>query len=185
MTDQAFCPQCGAARLVGAAFCGTCGRKWADAAEVPAWPGSAALAPTVAASGWVAPAPANKRLRNIVIVVAVAILAIMVIGALGRPRSTTPAQQPGLGSDLVSLMSIDVKGCSRQGATGTVRNRSDVVVDVFVEVQFLDAGGVVVDNSLASVSGLRPGETGKWDAPRIDDNPVDSCRANVDNAFAQ
>lgn len=82
-------------------------------------------------------------------------------------------------------MSIDVVGCSRQGATGTVRNGSSVVVDVFIDVQFLDAGGVVVDNSLASVSGLRPGETGKWDSPRIDDNPVKSCRADVDNAFEQ
>lgn len=28
LNDHAFCPQCGSARVAGAAFCGTCGRQW-------------------------------------------------------------------------------------------------------------------------------------------------------------
>lgn len=87
--------------------------------------------------------------------------------------------------ELPALMRVTVARCSQDGAAGTVVNGSDVTVDLYIEVQYLDAGGVVVDDGIASLTGLRAGETGEWDASRFDDRPIEKCRADVSSAFGQ
>ena len=87
--------------------------------------------------------------------------------------------------DLPTLMEVEVTSCSDDGAGGTVRNGSGVTVDVFIDVQYLDSGGVVVDDGIGSISGLRAGEAGKWDSRRIDDSDIARCRADVSSAYGQ
>lgn len=68
----------------------------------------------------------------------------------------TSTQSPGGGAPALSLekqMSIDVTGCTDSGGSGTVTNGSGVTVDVFIDLQYLDSSGTVVDNGLASVQG--------------------------------
>ena len=86
---------------------------------------------------------------------------------------------------LPNLISLSVE-CAPEGAYGGVRNDSDVTVDVFIDVQFLDANGVIVADGGDSVSGLRPGETGYWDSrffERTTRGSYHDCRAEVSNAF--
>lgn len=86
---------------------------------------------------------------------------------------------------LPSLMAINYR-CDADGAVGTARNDSDVSVDVFIDVEFLDDSGVLVDSSIGTVSGLRPGETGTWEAAflgRFSGRSYARCRAAVDSAF--
>lgn len=86
---------------------------------------------------------------------------------------------------LPGQMDLEVTGCTDDGASGTVTNGSDVTVDIFIDVQYLDSSGTVVDDGIASISGLRPGETGNWDSGRIDDSDIARCRADVDDAYQQ
>lgn len=125
------------------------------------------------------------------------IIGLAVVGfMLLNDKASTPAatsrpiwtQPPGDGAPALSLekqMTIDVTGCTDSGGSGTVRNGSSVTVDVFIDLQYLDSSGTVVDNGLASVQGLRAGETGQWSDQRIDESDIARCRANVGNVFEQ
>jgi hypothetical protein len=85
---------------------------------------------------------------------------------------------------LPSLMDVEVTACTEDGAEGTVKNNSSSTVDVFIDVQFLDQAGTVVDDGLGSINGLRAGETGRWDASSFEGG-WSRCRANVGNVFEQ
>lgn len=87
--------------------------------------------------------------------------------------------------NLPDQMRVTVDQCWSDGARGTVKNNSDVTVDVFIDVQFLDEDGVIVDNGIDSVSGLRAGESGKWEASSLADERAAKCRASVDSAYEQ
>ena len=84
---------------------------------------------------------------------------------------------------LPSKMRVKLDTCYSDKAVGSVTNNSNVTVEVFVEVQFLDDKGTVIDDGIDSVSGLRPGETGKWEAPYLGDSSYATCRADVTSAF--
>ncbi len=87
--------------------------------------------------------------------------------------------------NLPKQMAVEVAHCYSKEAQGTVTNNSGVTVDVYVEVQFLDEAGRVLDDSLDSVSGLRAGETGNWTAPYLGRGKPARCRANVGSVFEQ
>ncbi len=91
---------------------------------------------------------------------------------------SSPAPRP-----LESHMRINGIKCTLSEATGRVTNNSKMTVNLFIEAQFLDSSGVVVDDSNASVRGLRPGETGEWDAPYLGSRSYSNCRAQVTSAF--
>ncbi len=91
---------------------------------------------------------------------------------------SAPAPRP-----LESRMRINGIKCTPSEATGRVTNNSKMTVNLFIEAQFLDSSGVVVDDSNASVRGLRPGETGEWDAPYLGSRSYSNCRAQVSSAL--
>jgi hypothetical protein len=99
--------------------------------------------------------------------------AIENIGEEQERRDALPAQ-----------MEVEVTACTDQGAEGTVKNNSSATVDVYVDVQFLDQAGTVVDDGIGSIGGLRPGETGRWDASSFEGG-WSRCRANVGSVFEQ
>ena len=93
------------------------------------------------------------------------------------PEREAPAPKP-----LEQQVRISGVTCGYDEARGSVTNNAAQAVDVFVDVQFLD-GRIVIGDSLASISGLRPGETGRWEAPYLGDSDYDSCRADVSSVF--
>lgn len=84
--------------------------------------------------------------------------------------------------DLPNQVSLELDGCTSDGASGTVTNNADVTVSVFIEVQFTNDAGVLVDIGLGSVDGLRPGQTGEWEAFFFGDDYA-RCRANIDSVY--
>ncbi|MCH7553614.1 MAG: hypothetical protein IIC82_06430 [Chloroflexi bacterium] len=95
----------------------------------------------------------------------------------------TESRSAPIARPLESQMRINGTKCTLDEATGRVTNNSKMTVKLFIEVQFLDSSGVVVDDSNASVRGLRPGETGEWDAPYLGSRSYSNCRAQVTSAF--
>jgi hypothetical protein len=86
---------------------------------------------------------------------------------------------------LPGQMDVEVTACTiGDGAEGTVKNNSASTVDVFIDVQYLDQAGTVVDDGIGSISGLRAGETGRWQASSFEGG-WSRCRANVGNVFEQ
>ena len=100
--------------------------------------------------------------------------------AVSTPAESRSAPAP---RPLESQMRINGTKCTPNEATGRVTNNSDMTVKLFIEVQFLDSSGIVIDDSNASVRGLRPGETGEWDAPYLGSRSYSNCRAQVTSAF--
>ena len=98
---------------------------------------------------------------------------------------STPAESRSVPTPrpLESQMRINGIKCTLSEATGQVTNNSKLTVKLFITVQFLDSSGVVVDDSNASVRGLRPGETGEWDAPYLGSRSYSNCRAQVSSTF--
>ena len=98
---------------------------------------------------------------------------------------STPAESRSVpvARPLESQMRINGTKCTPDEATGRVTNNSDMTVKLFIEVQFLDSSGIVIDDSNASVRGLRPEETGEWDAPYLGSRSYSNWRAQVTSAF--
>ncbi len=99
---------------------------------------------------------------------------------------STPAESrsaPAVERPLESHMRINGIKCTTSEATGRVTNNSKMTVKLFIEVQFLDSSGIVIDDSNAAVRGLRRGETGEWDAPYLGSRSYSNCRAQVTSAF--
>jgi hypothetical protein len=84
--------------------------------------------------------------------------------------------------NLINEVSLEIEGCFGDEARGSVTNNSSRTVDVFIDVQFLDESGVVIESGIGNARGLRPGETGRWDAHYFG-NGYDRCRAVVSNVF--
>jgi hypothetical protein len=85
------------------------------------------------------------------------------------------------GEDLTGEVSLELDGCTSDGASGTVRNNHSASVDITIEVQFLDEG-VLIDTGLDFVNGLRPNQTGTWEANFFGDD-YSRCSANVTSVF--
>lgn len=84
--------------------------------------------------------------------------------------------------NLPNEMTLVVDACTSDGANGTVRNDSDVTVDIYIDVQFEATDGTLVDSGTGSVSGLRPGQTGEWDASYFGDTYA-RCSADIGSVF--
>lgn len=78
---------------------------------------------------------------------------------------------------LSGQMEAELGECTSDSVTGTVVNRSDVAVDVWIEVDLEDEAGVNVGSSSATVRRLRPGQEGRWEAPVFESYAT--CRARV------
>ena len=116
----------------------------------------------------------------------VVIIGIYALTSGGNEVSvSTPAESRPVPTarPLESQMRINDIKCTLSEATGRVTNNSKMTVNLFIEAQFLDSSGIVVDDSNASVRGLRPGETGEWDAPYLGSRSYSNCRAQVSSAF--
>jgi hypothetical protein len=83
--------------------------------------------------------------------------------------------------NLPNEMDLQLDECNSDGATGTVTNNSDVTADVFIDVQFTSEDGTLIDTGFASVNGLRPGQTGEWQASFFGDG-LDRCAADISSA---
>jgi hypothetical protein len=64
---------------------------------------------------------------------------------------------------LINEVDLQLGGCISDWAEGTVTNNAPVAVDVFIDVQFLADDGTLIDTT-RTVTSLRPGQTGEWDA---------------------
>lgn len=83
---------------------------------------------------------------------------------------------------LPSQIDLELRSCSSDGANGTVTNNSDVTVNVSIDVQFTDDSGTLVESGFDSVRGLRPGQTGQWDAAFFGDD-YNRCSADISSVF--
>jgi hypothetical protein len=104
-------------------------------------------------------------------------------GQLAQPEPAAPAAP--VVETLEDQISVSVTGCNDDGASGQVTNHSSETVDVYIETNYLDSAGVILDDGIDNVSGIRPGETANWDAGYFGGKDVDSCRGKVSSAFAQ
>lgn len=82
-------------------------------------------------------------------------------------------------------MKISRLRCGYEKASGLVTNDSASTVQVFIDVQFLDGKGVILDDGIAAVRGLRPGESAEWEAPYLGEKTAFECRAQVSSAFSR
>jgi hypothetical protein len=78
-------------------------------------------------------------------------------------------------ANLVNEVDLALDQCTPDGASGTVTNNSDVMVDVFLDITFTADDGTLVDTGLGSVSSLAPGQTGEWDA-YVGRDDFDKCK---------
>ena len=118
----------------------------------------------------------------------IALIAVVVGLAACNSPAVTPSPAPTAEPTAVSLaplMTLEVTSCSRDvGAEGTIVNGSSEVVDVFVDVQFIDVNEVVADSGIGLVRDLRPGQTGRWEAGSITGR-WSTCRAMLGDVIAQ
>lgn len=82
-------------------------------------------------------------------------------------------------AELASTVSLDLGACGSDEVDGEVINNGEVPVNVRILVRFTDDDDVLLDTRTTSVSGLEPGQTGKWNVFAPD--PYDRCRAVVDS----
>jgi hypothetical protein len=130
------------------------------------------------------PSKGLPRAARVILGVIVVLVVVSALASLDRDRRTpgrTLAPAPEL-ADRVTLMLSD---CTSEAASGTVRNDSDLTVTIFVDVEFLDDGGTIVDNGIDSVHGVRPGETARWKADYVGNGSFSKCRGNVRNVFPE
>jgi hypothetical protein len=86
--------------------------------------------------------------------------------------------------NLPNEMRVVTERCSSDGASGTVTNESELTVDIFIGVNYLDSSGVIIADGLDSVDRIRPGETANWEDERFESLPdLDICRAEVSSVF--
>lgn len=80
---------------------------------------------------------------------------------------------------------VEVLGvsCGADQVNGEIRNNSDRTVTVFLDVRFYDSGEtVLLDSSTASVSGLDPGQTGRYES-YVPVGSYERCRVVVSSVF--
>ncbi len=181
MTDTAFCPQCGAAKLVGAAFCGTCGRQW-DTPEP--WPNQSTATPALPVApagpvGWVTPPrpSSSHRARNLLLFALVAgglYVGSSVLGVSEAP-ARTPAYEPPVVNTWTPPTGFET---TTQDATVAVQWGSgcdasfegcwvlDVVTKdgcstLYVELSVMDASGTAIGYTNDVLTGLAAGQRGK------------------------
>ena len=86
--------------------------------------------------------------------------------------------------NLPNEMRVVTETCSSDGASGTVTKNSDLTVDIWIGVNYLDSQGVIIDDGLDSVDRVRPGETARWEDERFSSlSGLANCRAEVSSVF--
>jgi hypothetical protein len=110
------------------------------------------------------------------------VLLLLVVVGCGRP-AVRVTQAPELA--LADQVHVTLTDCTEEAASGTVTNNADITVTIYIDVEFLDNAGVIVDNGIDSVSGVRPGETAKWEARFVGDAFFSQCRGNVRSVFPE
>ena len=81
-------------------------------------------------------------------------------------------------------MRVITETCSRNGSSGTVKDNSDLTVDIFINVQYLDDNGTIIDDGLDSIDRVRPGETANWEDERFSElSDLANCRAEASSVF--
>jgi len=133
--------------------------------------------------GWQAPKKSSTRRGVFALVIIIGTL--FVVGyTQSRPIGQRSQDEPVV-EILEEQMSVEVTGCTDDGASGTVTNHSSQTVDVYIETNYLDSAGVILDDGIDNVRGIRPGETADWDAGYFGDKDVARCRATLSSAYAQ
>jgi hypothetical protein len=192
------CSSCGASRGPGA-YCSNCGNRYPDPSgstsspsAVPStsqsppppasWPAPTQRGP--APSGWASqtggPSPA-RRVLALGVVAALVIVAYLGSRSPSLQRDTRATRQPV--RSLADQMYITTTDCFVDRAKGWVRNDSDQTVSIFIDVQFLDASGRMIDNGIDSASHVRPREVATWEANMLEDGAVARCRADVSSVY--
>lgn len=85
-------------------------------------------------------------------------------------------------AELVAGVDVDLASCGSKEVAGTVTNGNDETVTVRLLVRLTDSSDVLIDTSTTTVSGLEPGQTGKWDVYVSDS--YDRCRVLIDKVTA-
>ena len=86
--------------------------------------------------------------------------------------------EPETRDNLINEVALDSDGCSQESAKGTVKNNSNVTVNVTVEVQFLK-DGVLEDTGLDFITGLNPGQTATYEAHYFGNSTLTNCRPSI------
>lgn len=110
-------------------------------------------------------------------------------------QSPTPTPAPtATPPPAASPYSFHVTGCGvirdygygirTLGMWGEVTNNTAVRVDIFIETDFVDARGVIVDQGNAWVSGLAPGRTAQWQSVAIVEfDEFEWCEARISSVY--
>ena len=72
--------------------------------------------------------------------------------------------------------------CGMDEVTGQVTNRSSKRLDIYLRVFEIDSRGSQLDDRLAAVTGLAPGETGRWTSLVLVDGYT-VCEIVLDEVF--
>lgn len=95
--------------------------------------------------------------------------------ATTNPPTTTKAPT------LDDQIDVNIEACYRLGgADGTVTNNSNMTVDVWVTVQYLDEAGIIIEDGLDGIDKIRPGETATWEDRVVEPVTISQCRTSVD-----
>jgi uncharacterized protein YcfL len=114
------------------------------------------------------------------------IVALALVGC-GAPTPTTAPPSAVIVTTAApttapSLMTIAITDCASGNARGTVKNGSTETVDIYITVHFIQISGVLLDDGIDVMSGVRPGETASWDVPYLGSRTFATCRAEVRSA---
>lgn len=125
------------------------------------------------------------------------VLGAVVLGALGSYNRERDASATAGTPDSAALSSprvqLDLVTCGRlrsfgssvhtYGARGLISHSASERLDIFIEIDFRDADGVVREQSNDWIRGLAPGDTAQWEARSIDFSAFAACEPRVRSVF--
>lgn len=106
------------------------------------------------------------------------------------PSALTEALAGQLGgsereSELRADLSLDLEGCVRRAAEGTVTNDGDATVTVSIRAEFIGRDDTLLRESSRRVT-IRPGQTGRFSVPFVADGEhYARCHVEIDRVTLQ
>lgn len=114
-----------------------------------------------------------------------AVLVLLVIGVACTVTIGVDEEAAEERERLRRLVGVDVSTCGGSSydrpAQRTITNHSDVRINVLVEVDFEDRGGLIVDQSNDRITNLPPGRSAQWEARNFEPS-ASTCKARVASA---
>lgn len=137
------------------------------------------------------PSGGGSEASSVFIIVGAVAAIVIAIGVLGflagvfrfEITTTELATTRTERDELIATVSLTLDQCSPNDseAGGTVGNNGVYLVDIFIEVDFENAAGVIVYQSNDWVRSLAPGRTARWQSSGFE--PFKECSARVRSVF--